>query len=257
MKVYILDLGWLEGDVNWMATLAAYGTKAQKEVSAKWEKFPVYGVLFDTGREKILYDTGMNPEDYDRSKRFPYYCHEEQRLENQLGRIGVRPEDIHTVVLSHLHDDHCGNLPLFSHAKIYVSKDEYEYVKTEREAGRTPVGAYKRAVLHGMDYCLVEGEFQLTEELRVLSLPGHSHGLLGIEAHLEKDGVKIFVMDASNSSRNYGPPVVEAAGLYDNRQYRESIEKIRKLEKKYHGKVVFGHDMEQFQRMKHVPEYYE
>lgn len=257
MKAYILDLGWMEGDENWMAALSTYATKENRDVKCRWSRFPVYGVLFDTPEGKILFDTGMNPADYDVSNRFPYYYRENQLMENQLKSVGLQTSDINIVILSHLHDDHCGNLGLFPKAKVYVAKDEYEYVKNERENARVPKGAYKRALLEGVDFQMVVEDFWITKELQVINLPGHSHGLLGVVAHLNKSGVKIFAMDASNSALNYGPPTVTAVGLFDNEQYFRSIEKVRKLEDKYHGEVIFGHDMNQFMSMKHAPSYYE
>lgn len=37
---------------------------------------------------------------------------DENRMENQLRQIGLKPEDIHFIVFSHLHLDHTGNLDL-------------------------------------------------------------------------------------------------------------------------------------------------
>lgn len=39
-----------------------------------------------------------------------------------LGREGVSPEDVDTLILTHLHFDHCGNTPLFRRARIVVSR---------------------------------------------------------------------------------------------------------------------------------------
>lgn len=42
----------------------------------------------------------------------PYYQKPEQTLEYQLGLLGLKPEDIRTVILSHMHVDHAGYLYL-------------------------------------------------------------------------------------------------------------------------------------------------
>jgi len=246
----------MEGDENWMIALSSFATKDNRNVRSRWSEFPVYGVLIETETGLILYDTGMNPADCDVSNRFPYYYRDNQLLTEQLKLMNYKVEDISAVVLSHLHDDHCGNLGLFTHADVYVAESEFKYVRTEKTNGRTPRGAYKRALTEGFNFKLVKADFWLTEKVKVINLPGHTPGFLGLQVHLEKDGVKLFVMDASNSKQNYGPPAVTAVGLYNNEQYYNSIEKIRNLEKEHNAEVIFGHDMEQFRRLRQAPDFY-
>lgn len=44
-----------------------------------------------------------------------------------LGRIGVKPEDITDVVITHMHWDHADGMDLFPNARIWLQKDEYTY----------------------------------------------------------------------------------------------------------------------------------
>ena len=48
------------------------------------------------------------------------------QLKEALEKAGMKPEDITHVVISHLHFDHVGNLPLFSNAEILLNKIEWE-----------------------------------------------------------------------------------------------------------------------------------
>src|SRR6202158_5538149 len=43
-----------------------------------------------------------------------------------LGKIGFRPEEVDTVILTHMHADHAGNVAAFPKAKVYVQREEYE-----------------------------------------------------------------------------------------------------------------------------------
>ena len=44
-----------------------------------------------------------------------------------LGRIGVKPEDVTDVVLTHMHWDHADGMDLFPSARIWLQKEEYSY----------------------------------------------------------------------------------------------------------------------------------
>ncbi|MDP1013857.1 MBL fold metallo-hydrolase, partial [Klebsiella pneumoniae] len=52
---------------------------------------------------------------------------EDQGCVDQLKRIGIAPEDIRSVVLSHLHSEHSGASGRFPHATHVVQRPEYEY----------------------------------------------------------------------------------------------------------------------------------
>ena len=50
-------------------------------------------------------------------------------LVRQINRMGHNPEDVHHIVLTHLHLDHAGGLPDFPSAQVHVFRREYEALK--------------------------------------------------------------------------------------------------------------------------------
>lgn len=60
------------------------------------------------------------------------------QLKKNLAALGIAPEDIDTILLTHSHPDHIGGLitpqgnAVFSRAELLVSNDEYNYIKDER-----------------------------------------------------------------------------------------------------------------------------
>jgi len=52
-----------------------------------------------------------------------------EELVNSLQKIKIKPENIDSILLTHFHYDHIGNLNLFKNAKIYASKQEIEDFK--------------------------------------------------------------------------------------------------------------------------------
>jgi glyoxylase-like metal-dependent hydrolase (beta-lactamase superfamily II) len=48
-----------------------------------------------------------------------------------LKRVGLKPEDITDVIISHMHWDHADGMDLFPNARIWIQKDELEYYAGE------------------------------------------------------------------------------------------------------------------------------
>ena len=266
MRVYILDNGYLECDSNQMVAMSTVGTIDDPTPLHKWIKIPVYCVLIDHPQAKILYDTGSNPQAMKGYwppslwKVFPYTHTEDQLLENQLAKIGLKPQDIDIVVLSHLHLDHAGNLNLFKHADVYVDKDDFQNALIMTHTNPDPVthGAYIKAdVETPAKFRLVDRDFELLPGVNIIRLPGHTPGLLGVMVKLKRDGTLIFPMDAIYQPANYGPPPRFSGIVYDSLAFIKSIEKVREIATRENAKVMFSHDWEFFQTMKLAPEFYE
>jgi RNase P/RNase MRP subunit p30 len=45
--------------------------------------------------------------------------------------------------------------------------------------------------------------------------------------------------------------------IYDSLGFVDTVEKVRKLQRKYNAKIIFGHDAKQFSELKLAPEFYE
>ena len=266
LRLYILDNGHLEGDSNWIVAMSTVGTMENKTPPIKWISIPVYCVIIDSPEGKILYDTGCHPEamrgywPQNLKSIFPYFYNSNQLLAKQLELTGTSPEEIKTVILSHLHLDHAGNSHLFRQAEVYVHKRDYDYATQLVASSPNPAdhGAYVKADLEipADKLHFVEDDIRLADGIELISLPGHTPGILGLMVHLEKEGTLIFPSDALYTRENYGPPTKMSGIAYDSVAFRESIEKIRALQKKYDAKIMFSHDMPLFKTMKLAPEYY-
>lgn len=257
MRVYILNLGWLESERSNLVQ------NAPKE----HVKLPVMAILIEHPEGKILYDLGCHPlamQGYwpeNIRKIFPFFMRQEQSLPAQLALCHTDVSEIKTIVLSHMHLDHAGNLALFSQAEVYVHKADLAYglrcVGSESMAARDI--AYIKADLKSpvKKYHLVEEDFELASGVQVITLPGHTPGVLGLMVHLPNSGVMIFPQDCIYTAENYGPPIRYSGIMYDLAAYEQSIEKVRALAERYSARVIFAHDMDFFQTLKLAPQFYE
>ena len=265
MKLWFLNTGYLETDKNNVVGCSVIGTYSHPHIQNEWIKLPVMAFLIETDDGYILYDTGSNPEAMNGywprnlQEIYPLYQKPEERLENQLALCGVKPEDIKTVVISHMHLDHAGGLYLFPHADIYVPKEDYEYAQVMVHKNPDPAthGGYVKADCEAPgNYIMVDHDMELTKGVELICLPGHTPNLLGIVVHLDHQTI-ILPQDSVYTMEIYGPPTKASGFLYDSIGYFKSIEKIREIQKKYHANIIPAHDWDFFQTLKTAPAFYD
>lgn len=120
------------------------------------------------------------------------------KLVAALGRRGVRPGDVDTVVVSHAHWDHIQNVDLFGNARILVHADELAYAAHPHpDDHATP--AWSAALLDAGRINLVADDHEVCAGVRVLHLPGHTAGSIGLAVTTD-DGVAVLSGDAVASA---------------------------------------------------------
>jgi len=100
-------------------------------------------------------------------------------LLNRLRRLGVEPAEVDTVILSHLHWDSASNADIFSKADIVVHERELAYAGAPDSRDRSVPGYIGRAI-RKLRLKTVSGETELAPGLRILELPGHTPGSIGL-----------------------------------------------------------------------------
>ena len=142
-------------------------------------------ILVDTGETNDIHKPGYLPSGGLYHKAVETRITEADELPVQLNRIGYSPEQIQTVIFTHLHGDHTGGLPHFPHARILVSKAEFDFAKGLLGSS---FGYFKRNWPDWFQPELIqysggpEGVFQrsktLTEDGRIVAVPtpGHNKG---------------------------------------------------------------------------------
>jgi len=144
-------------------------------------------VLIDTGKQKILVETGIGNKLGEKMRSF--YQPQAKLLEN-LAAIGVKPEQIDMVINSHLHFDHCGwntvmqngaAVAAFPRAKYYAPRGEWEAAKLQRERDAVSY------ISNNYDPLIQTGQMELrandSEVVPGVSLriyPGHTRSMMAI-----------------------------------------------------------------------------
>lgn len=94
-----------------------------------------------------------------------------------LARRGLAAGDVATVVLSHLHFDHCNNVDLFPQARVVVARREWDYAAAPHpEDMFVPWLIREQLDRQRLQLVEVDGEAEIAPGLRLLATPGHTPG---------------------------------------------------------------------------------
>ncbi len=92
------------------------------------------------------------------------------RPSETVAKLGLKPEDITDVIITHMHWDHADGLDLFPNAKIWIQKDELEYYAGSAWQSRRTHG--------GIDPDDVMAAVKLNTQGRVGLVPGDAQEIL-------------------------------------------------------------------------------
>lgn len=100
-------------------------------------------------------------------------------LQGRLRRAGVDPATVTKVVLSHLHWDNAANADLFANADILVHQRELDAADRTSERDWA-IPEYTGRAMRRLRLQPVVGEIELASGIRILELPGHTPGSIGL-----------------------------------------------------------------------------
>jgi glyoxylase-like metal-dependent hydrolase (beta-lactamase superfamily II) len=88
------------------------------------------------GGRNILVDSGFYREQFFRQWKVADF----EKPSEAVKRVGLKPEDVTDIVLTHMHWDHADGVDLFPKARVWIQKAEYEYYTGEAWQSRRTHG---------------------------------------------------------------------------------------------------------------------
>ena len=151
---------------------------------------PCTSYLIRSAGTDILVDTGVGP-----AGLWGWEADWEEGLPAGLAQVGVSPEDVDVVFLTHLHIDHVGwnadrdGKPAFPRARVLAHRDA---LAVARGVDRPHIA---RCILP-LEFEELGGEMELAEGVSVFPLPGHYPGHMGLR--IESGGERaLLIADAA------------------------------------------------------------
>jgi glyoxylase-like metal-dependent hydrolase (beta-lactamase superfamily II) len=245
MKIHVIETGKVKVTENWRVGRGE-GIKRLLNTlfdSEFTEWLPIYVWVIEHPEGLIVIDTGI-PAEANKRIWFPPFMPLVQRaaifdmtaeleVGPQLRRIGLSPDDVRWVVLTHLHQDHDGGLHHFPKAEFVVSRGEWEAAIGLRGRmngylnHRWPTWFQPRIVdFEEIPFGSFGGQHSLTKscDIRLVPTPGHSPGHLSVILH-DGDLSIFFAGDASYTEDLLISGTSDGIGM-DPQAQRDSHKKI-------------------------------
>ena len=166
----------------------------------------------------------------------------------QLGKIGLRPDNVDCLIISHTHIDHVGGIADFPDATLLIGAAERALPK--------PLywGAVQPMDWPDVETTTVSGDQELCNGFRILSTPGHSPGHLSVLVTLPKTGPVLLTADAISR-----PSEVDErfASSGDPELAIKSADRILRIATELGAFVIYGHSPEQWPQLRKAPQFYD
>ena len=181
--ITIINVGDIQGALSaWMDEPQGGWSPADAARLTHVEQFPTHCIHIGAPGLSVLVDAGASDESPQSSFAMSAY-QPPPSLFNQLQTVGVQPEDITHVVITHAHHDHFNGLtsadqPCFPNARHYFGRADWERAEMQSALRDTQsLESHTLGVLHHVGLLeLVVGDRALGEGVRILAAPGETPG---------------------------------------------------------------------------------
>jgi N-acyl homoserine lactone hydrolase len=262
-KLRVLDLGRVVTDRNFIVAHSAIVTPSALETRSSLVEIPISAYLIENTYGHVLYDTGCHPDCMGPNGRWtaqhqktgPYVSGPECSLPSRLRELGLTPDNMRYVVLSHLHNDHAGCVEFFSKAELIVHQDEFrgalQHFALHDNATNYVLKDVAQWIAQPRNWRLIgrdDPDEVLVNGMTLINLgSGHAYGMLGLAVELRDHRDVLLVSDACYCQENYDGR--RAGIIHDSVGYENTLRSIHRYARARNMEVWFGHDVEQFAKL--------
>jgi glyoxylase-like metal-dependent hydrolase (beta-lactamase superfamily II) len=252
VKMYRLDCGQMTlGDKSMMSDTGLYKGQSYDIVMSCY--------LIKHGSDWMLWDAGL-PEKYLAGPltEGSFTTKLNRTVIDQIAELGLRPDDIRYVAVSHAHFDHSGQVNDFPNATLIIQRAELEAMKDTKKASEHYIMADLFSAHLSGDKLervrVIDGDVDLFGDgtMKTIQTPGHTPGSMALLLNLKKAGPYILSGDQWHFTENHERHQVPVWN-YDHDQTMTSGKKLDDIIAKTHATLVIQHEPVDNQKLPKPP----
>jgi len=204
-------------------------------------------LLIRTGRQNILVETGIGDK-FDARFEDIYAVQHPPTLLTGLREVGLEPENIHIVINTHLHFDHCGwntrrlhakTVPTFPRARYLMQRGEWQRAANPTELER---GSYIEEFFEPAkpQTEFLDGDAEIAPGIRLEVVPGHTRHLQCVRIE-SADECAYFISDTVPTAAHLAYPWIMSLDLYPMETLASKKRLLPELAQK-RALVILPHD---------------
>lgn len=196
--------------------------------------------LIRHGENYLLWDTGLPGELAGKTiSTGGMVLRVRSRIVDQLARIGVRPDQVNIVGISHRHDDHTGQAADFPKATLLIGAGDFETIKGRAESAPRFApwlkGGSKVEKLNGDHDVFGDGSVVM------LNMPGHTEGHHSLLVRLPRTGTVLLTGDLYHFTENRRARGVPRFNT-DRADTLASMDRFEAIARNLKARVVIQHE---------------
>ena len=197
--------------------------------------------LIQVGNAYMLWDTGLPAaaKDAPNDPAKPTSGTLRKTIVEQLAELGIKPDQIGLIGISHNHGDHTGQAADFPKAKLVIGAGDLAAIRKNEAIGK-PLANWlgDGAKVEG-----IEGDKDLFQDgsVTMINLPGHTPGHHGLLVRLPKTGAVLLSGDVAHFHENLDSDGVPAMNV-SRADSLAAMDRFRKLAKSLKAVAIIQHD---------------
>lgn len=191
--------------------------------------------LIKNGNQYLLWDTGH-------SMTAPNVA-PKTSVVDQLARLGVKPEQIQYVGISHYHADHTGQVASFPQSLLLIGKGDWDAITAPKPAAGVNAPPFARWISGGgkVEPLLADKDVFGDGSVMILNTPGHTPGHRSLLVKLAQRGNFLITGDLVHFHENYNTNGVPWFNV-SRADTLASIDRFKKLAQTFKATVIIQHD---------------
>jgi N-acyl homoserine lactone hydrolase len=173
---------------------------------------------------------------------------------DQLAQLGLKPDQIKYVGISHYHADHTGQVASFPHATLLIGQGDWDRIASPHPPEGVNYKPFEGWTKGENKFEALATDKDVFGDASVIMLytPGHTPGHHSLLVKLPQTGAVIICGDAAHFRENYDSDGVPWFN-YDRAQTIASLERLKKIAANLKATVIIQHDARDIDKLPAFP----